>query len=97
MKKIKNKLIKVLANLYGLGITAAVFMGALSFAGYLAAIVIGGQAAADICTFIYKKLYPILFYVCSTSVFIGMLKMYIAGEKSMMLSKKSNQKEKGNT
>ena len=93
MKKMKTKLIKLLCNLYGIGITAAVFMGALSFLGYLAAIIIGGQAAADICVFIYKKLYPILFYVCSASVFIGMLKMYIAGEKTMMLTKKDKGKK----
>ena len=96
MKEMKTKLIKLLCNLYGIGITVAVFTGALSFVGYLAAIIIGGQMAADICVFIYKKLYPVLFYLCSASVFIGMLKMYIAGEKTMMLTKKRNQKDKGN-
>lgn len=85
----KNKLIRLLANLYGIGITASLLIGGLSFVGYLAAIIIGGQTAADICSFIYKKLYAALFYLCSASVFIGMMKMYIAGEKTMMLTKKN--------
>lgn len=75
--------------IYGIGIMVALFAGALSFFGYLAAIIIGGQTATDTCVFIYKMVYPILFTFSSCVVLFGLLKMYIAGEKSMTPKKRS--------
>lgn len=88
MKEFRTKLTNILAYIYGTGIALALFAGALSFLGYVAAIIIGGQTATDICVFIYKKVYPILFYISSGSVLIGLLKMYVAGEKTMVPNKK---------
>ena len=77
-----------MAHIYGLGIYIALFAGALSFVGYIAAIIIGGETATDICRYIYKEIYPIVFQISSISVLIGLVKMYIAGEKTMVPSKK---------
>ena len=88
MKDFRMKLAKILACIYGTGIAVALFAGALSFLGYLAAIVIGGPTATEICAFIYKKIYPILFYISSCSVLLGLVKMYVAGEKTMVPDKK---------
>ena len=73
----------------------ALFAGGLSFFGYLAALIIGGETAAQICLFIYKTLYPILFYFSSGVVLLGLVKMYVAGEKSMAPGKRpaKNKKE----
>lgn len=90
MKEIRMKMAKFMAYLYGTGIAVSFFAGALSFLGYLAAIVIGGQTAADICVFIYKKVYPVLFYLSSVSVILGMVKMYLAGEKTMRPTKRKS-------
>lgn len=88
MKEFRAKAAKILAYLYGTGIAVSLFAGALSFLGYVAAIIIGGQVAEDICTFIYKKIYPFLFYFSSSSVLVGLVKMYVAGEKTMVPNKK---------
>lgn len=88
MKEFREKTAKILAYVYGAGIAVALFAGALSFLGYVAALIIGGQTATDICVFIYKKVYPVLFYISSCSVLVGLLKMYIAGEKTMVPSQK---------
>lgn len=88
MKNFRTKLANVLAYIYGIGIAVALFAGALSFLGYVAAIIIGGPTATEICVFIYKKVYPILFYISSCSVLLGLVKMYIAGEKTMIPNKK---------
>lgn len=92
MKEFRTKLARLLAYIYGTGIALALFAGALSFLGYVAAIIIGGQTATDICVFIYKKVYPILFYLSSGSVIIGLLKMYVAGEKTMVPGKPNKNK-----
>ena len=88
MKAFREKTAKILAYIYGTGIFVALFTGALSFFGYVAALIIGGQTATDICVFIYKKIYPVLFYISSGSVLLGLLKMYVAGEKTMVPTKK---------
>ena len=82
--------------IYGIGIAVALAVGGLSFLGYLTAIIIGGQMAEDICVFIYKTLYPILFYFSSGVVLLGLAKMYVAGEKSMVPNKRTApEKKKG--
>lgn len=88
MKKFREITAKVLSYIYGIGITVALFVGAFSFFGYVAAIIIGGNVAADICEFIYKDLYPVIIYLSSVTVLIGLLKMYVAGEKSLVPPKK---------
>ena len=88
MKTFRNKLATILAYIYATGIALALFAGALSFLGYVAAIIIGGETATQICVFIYKKVYPVLFYISSGSVLLGLVKMYVAGEKTMVPNQK---------
>ena len=87
MKEFRTKLASVLAYIYAIGIAVALFAGALSFLGYVAAIIIGGPAATEICAFIYKEIYPVLFYLSSGSILLGLVKMYVAGEKTMVPTK----------
>ena len=83
MKKYKEKIISILEFIYGLGIAVSLFVGAFSFFGYILAIIIGGESATNICTFIYKTIYPIIIYMSSVTVLIGLVKMYVAGEKAL--------------
>ena len=49
---------RVLSIVYGYGIMATLFIGELSFVGYVVALLIGGDIASGICTIIYKSIYP---------------------------------------
>lgn len=91
---LRQKIANLLGTVYGVGIMIVLFVGALSFLGYVAAFIVGGETATLICTFIYKKAYPVLFLVSSLVVLLGLVKMYIAGEKSMVPTKKNNIKSK---
>lgn len=84
----RQKIANVLGTLYGIGIIIALFCGGLSFLGYLVAFIIGGETATAICVFIYKTAYPILFCFSSSVVLLGLVKMYVAGEKSMVPTKR---------
>ena len=86
--KTRQKIANVLSVIYGTGIMLVLLFGALSFFGYVAAFIIGGETATDICVFIYKKAYPILFFISSAIVLLGLIKMYIAGEKTMVPTKR---------
>lgn len=94
MNKSRQKIADVLSLLYGSGVFIALFAGGLSFLGYLAAFIIGGETATAICVFIYKKAYPVLFYFSSSVVLLGLIKMYVAGEKSMVPGKRRAREQK---
>jgi hypothetical protein len=91
MKKFRETAATVLSYIYGVGIAVALFVGALSFFGYVAALIIGGEVAAQICHFIYKQLYPVIIYLSSITVLLGLVKMYVAGEKSLVPPAKKKQ------
>lgn len=88
MSKIRQKIADVMSYIYGIGILIALSVGGLSFIGFLVAFIIGGPTAAEICRVIKSEIYPILFYFSSSVVLLGLLKMYVAGEKSMVPGKR---------
>ena len=90
MKEILNKVGKLLKTLYGYGILISLFSGGLTFFGYLAALIIGGDVAAGICQFIYKDFMPIVIYATSVLVLIGLLAMYLCGETALSAKGKRN-------
>ena len=91
---IRQKIANVLELVYGVGVLVALFVGGISFLGYVAAFIIGGEMATAICVFIYKTVYPILFYFSSSVVLLGLIKMYVAGEKSMVPTKRRSKLSK---
>lgn len=79
-------------TVFGYGVLIALFVGGLSALGYLAALIIGGDTAALICDFIYKKLYPVLVYISTADVLLGLVKMYISGESAFKSTSKKSKK-----
>ena len=93
---LRQKIATALSYIYGVGVMIALFVGGLTFFGYVAALIIGGETATEICVFIYKTIYPILFYFSSGVALLGLLKMYIAREKSMAPTKRNKQNKAEN-
>ena len=96
-KSLRQKVAEVMEVVYGIGILIALFVGGISFLGYLAALIIGGDTATQICVFIYKTVYPVLFCFASCIALFGLLKMYVAGEKSMVPSKRKPMEKKSSS
>ena len=90
MKRISDKL-KVV---FGYVIMLTLFVGGLTFFGYLAALIIGGDIAVLICEVIYKKIIPVMIYVSTIMILFGLLTMYLAGEKALTPSKRNKQPQK---
>jgi len=95
MKIFCKKLSNVLKTIFGYGIMISLFAGGLTFFGYVAALIIGGDVAAAICTVIYKDIIPIIIYLAVSMVLLGLLAMYLAGEKALTPEKKQVQKHEG--
>ena len=55
MKRVCKKIADVIQVVFGYGMFICLFLGGLSFLGYLVAFVIGGETAASICEFIYNN------------------------------------------
>ena len=92
LKDITKKVSKVLSTIFGYGIMFSLFVGGLTFFGYLAAICIGGEAAVEICAFLYKTLFPIIIKTSTVMVLLGIVIMYLNGEVTLTSNKKKTAK-----
>ena len=95
MKQFCKKLSDILKTVFGYGIMISLFAGGLTFFGYVAALIIGGDVATEICAVIYKDIFPIIIYTAVTFVLLGLVAMYLAGEVALTPEKKQTQKHKG--
>ena len=91
MKKICKKIADVLKIIFGYGIMISLFAGGLTFFGYVAALIIGGDTATAICTFIYKDIIPIIIYLSVIMVLLGLVAMYLNGEVALTPTKAKKQ------
>lgn len=90
MKKIAG----VFKLIFGYGIMIVLFAGGLTFFGYLAALIIGGETATSICVWIHKSFVPVMIYATTILILFGLLTMYLAGEKALTPGK-SDMKAEG--
>ncbi len=88
MKEVCKKISAVLKTVFGYGIMICLFAGGLTFFGYLAALVIGGETATAICVFIYKTIIPYIIKASTILVLLGLVAMYLNGEVALSASKK---------
>ena len=95
MKEKMKKLSQALRVVFGYGILLSLFVGGLTFFGYVAALIIGGSAAEAICTFIYKTIIPIVIYTSTVMVLLGLVVMYLNGEMALTSNKKKAVKHQG--
>lgn len=86
MKKFLQGLIKFLDVVYGWGILICLFVGGLTFIGFVAAFIVGGETATEICTFIHKTIFKWLIYGGNIIVLLGLLNMYLKKQKSLTIS-----------
>lgn len=94
MKEICKKISAVLKTVFGYGIMISVFAGGLTFFGYLAALIIGGETATAICVFIYKTIIPYIIKLSTIMVLLGLVAMYLGGEMALTTGKKAEKDKK---
>lgn len=83
MKETCKKISEVCKIIFGYGIMIVLFAGGLTFFGYLLALLIGGETATAICTWIYKSFIPVIIYASTVLILFGLATMYLAGEKAL--------------
>ena len=83
-----KKVTEICKLIFGYGIMITLFIGGLTFFGYLAALLIGGETATAICVFIYKQIVPVMIYATTCLVLFGIVCMYMAGEVALVPDKR---------
>ena len=94
MKQKIKKLSDIFKIIFGWGIMITLFVGGLTFLGYVVALIIGGNGAVAICDFIYNKIIPVMVYVTTILVLFGLVTMYFAGEVALVAKKKGKSASK---
>lgn len=87
IEKLK-KPVSICKIIFGYGIMIALFVGGLMFIGYLLAIIVGGDTAAAICSFMKTYIAPFIIYLGTIMVLFGLILMYLSGEVALSASKK---------
>lgn len=98
MKNLLNKIVSVCKVIFGWGVLVSLFAGGLTFFGYVAALIIGGGEGgigAEICRVISKEITPIITYISTSCVLLGLLTMYLGGEQALTVGKKEASKHEG--
>ena len=93
MKEKLKKISEVCKLIFGYSIMSNLFAGGLTFLGYVAALIIGGDVAANICTVIYKNIFPVIIYATSLTVLFGLVAMYLGGEYALTAGKSKKEKK----
>ena len=83
-----KKFTEVCKLIFGYGVMIALFAGGLTFFAYLAALIIGGDTAAQICEITYKQVIPVIVKLSTSMILLGLGCMYMSGEKSLTPSEK---------
>jgi hypothetical protein len=94
MKAFCKKLANLFSVIFGYGIMISLFGGGLTFFGFVAALIIGGDTEAEICAFIKDKIFPVIIYLSTSMVILGLVAMYLNGETALTPDKKKSSKER---
>ena len=87
-KEICKKISEVIRFVFGWGIYISLFAGGLTFFGFVAAVIIGGDTGAAISVFLSKQVFPVIIYVSTVMVLLGLVIMYLNGEVALTSAKK---------
>lgn len=83
-----KKFTEICKLIFGYGIMLSLFAGGLTFFAYLIALIIGGDTAALICEVTYKQVIPVIVKISTSMILLGLVCMYLSGEKSLTPSEK---------
>ena len=87
-----KKFSKILLTVFSVGTIVTLFAGALAFLGYVAAIMIGGETATNLCVFIHKQYFPWIIRLCSIAVAFGLFGMYFEKKRALSMDDNSDKK-----
>ncbi len=83
-----KKIAEICKMIFGYGTMITLFAGGLTFFAYLVALIVGGDVAAKICDVTYNQVTPVIVKVSTVMILLGLVCMYLSGEKALTPSEK---------
>ena len=80
MKNVCTKIASVLEWCIGIALALCLFLGGLGFIGFVVAFCVGGDTAANICTFLSKTYYVYLIKASTITTLACFLFQYFNGD-----------------
>jgi len=83
-----KKAAEITSLIFGWGVYICLFAGGLAAFGYIIALILGGGtggAGYQLARFIQRTYFPFIFRLVSASVMIGLLSMYLSGQKALTI------------
>ena len=93
---LRQRVLPVLRALFGCSVAVTLLGGGLTMLCYVVALIVGGDLAAKICEVTYKQIWPIIIKVTNITIVLGLLAMYINGDKALSPSEKKKKLTKDN-
>lgn len=88
----KNKIANVCNCIFSWGMVLAMFAAFALFLSFVVAFFVGEDTAALITTFMYKTVLQKMYILSVVVSLIGLIGMYLRGEKAMMMTGKKKAK-----
>lgn len=85
----REKIFKILNNIYGVLMTASFFGGVLPLIPFIIAMIVGGDAGEAIALFLYNDYYPWVILAGSIAVVFGLIAMYVGKLEGLSVKKVS--------
>lgn len=97
LEKIRKFILPVLRTIFGCSVAVTLLGGGLTMLCYVVALIVGGDLAVQICDITYNKVWPIIIMTANITIVLGLVAMYINGDKALSPSEKKNKlTKKGN-
>ena len=96
LELLRKKVLPVIKTIFGWSVMITLLGGGLTMLSYVVALIVGGDAAAKICEITYKEVWPIIIKVTNITIVLGLIAMYINGEKALSPSEKKKKLTKNN-
>lgn len=93
---IRQKLLLVCKVFFGCSVAITLLGGGLTVLSYVVALIVGGDTAAKICEVTYKEVWPVIIKITNITIIVGLVAMYINGEKALSPSEKKKKLTKDN-
>lgn len=81
----KKQFERVCTSVFSVLLMICLLLGLLAAAGFILAFLAGGETAVSICAFLNNKMLPAIYVAGAFLAILGVVKMYLAGEKSFFL------------
>ena len=93
---LRKNVLLALRAIFGCSVAVTLLGGGLTMLSYVVALIVGGDLAAKICEVTYKQIWPIIIMITNITIVLGLVAMYINGDKALSPSEKKNKLTKNN-